>query len=359
MILKSILLAASLVVSGASFAKQVATQGPGGAPGSAGEPYQGMSSIAPIGVRMDKALDVPEAAKGPAIDPAKGYRVEKLGRDLYMVTDNVYQAMVMVHAAGVIVVDAPPSLAAYIPKAIAEVTDKKVTHLVYSHSHADHIGAAKSLNSPVIIAHEETKRLLDRAKDPNRPSPTSTFADRSTLKVGGQVLELSYHGNGHEPGNIFIYAPEQKVLMVVDVIFPGWMPWRRLALAQDVPGYFAQVEKIKSIDFQFLVSGHVARVGTKADVKVQSEFLDDLKAAAGQALKTTEPGKFLNPQDAGNPWAYYDNYIDRVAVQCVNTLSGKWANRLAAFDVFIWDLLRDGAEPAHRLMRRPGKPCPT
>lgn len=336
MLLKSILLAASLIASGAAFAQQASSHAPS-APGSAGEPYPGMSSIAPIGVRMDKAFDVPAASKGPPIDAAKGYRVEKLGRDLYMVTDNVYQAMILVHAAGVIVVDAPPSLAAFLPKAVAEVTDKRITHLVYSHAHSDHIGAAKALNSPVIVAHEETKKLLDRAKDPNRPSPTLTFVDHFTLKAGGQVLELSYHGNGHEPGNIFIYAPEQKVLMVVDVIFPGWMPWRRLALAQDIPGYFAQVEMIKSIDFRFLVSGHVARVGTKADVKMQSEFLEDLKAAAGQALKTTEPGKFLNPQDSGNPWAYYDNYIDRVALQCVNTLSGKWSDKLAAFDIYIWD----------------------
>jgi hypothetical protein len=54
--------------------------------------------------------------------------------------------------------------------------------------------------------------------------PTVTFSDKYTVRVGKQVLELSYHGNAHEPGNIFIYAPAQRVLMVVDVAFPGWMP---------------------------------------------------------------------------------------------------------------------------------------
>jgi glyoxylase-like metal-dependent hydrolase (beta-lactamase superfamily II) len=221
---------------------------------------------------------------------------------------------------------------------VAEVTDRRITHLVYSHSHADHIGGAKSLGGkPVIIAHAETHRLLERARDPNRPLPTKTFTERYTLKAGSQTLELSYHGNGHEPGNIFIYAPEQKTLMVVDVVFPGWMPFRRLALAQDVPGYFAQVERIKAIDFTTLVSGHVARTGTREDVELQSAFMGDLKAAAGKALQTTKPGEELNPLDAGNPWAYFDNYIDRVALQCVNALTPKWSGRLAAFDVFVWD----------------------
>lgn len=306
--------------------------------GCAGASYASMPEIMPIGPRTAKYLDIPDEAKGPAIDPAKGYRLQTLGRGLYMVTENVYQSMFMVYEKGVVVIDVPPSLAPFLPKAIAEVTDKPITHVIYSHAHADHIGGAQSLGGhPVIIAHAETKKLLQRAHDENRPLPTVTFTDRYTLKLGSQTLELSYHGNGHEPGNIFIYAPEQKTLMVVDVIFPGWMPFRRLALAQDVPGYFAQVEAIKSVDFTTLVSGHVARTGTKADVELQSEFITDLKGAAGKALQTTKPGEELNPLDQGNPWAYFDNYIDRVALQCVNALTPKWSSKLAAFDVFIWD----------------------
>lgn len=302
------------------------------------EPYLHMPEFAPIGVRTAKYLDIPDAAKGPAIDPAKGYRIQQLGRGLYMVTDNIYQAMFMVYDKGVAVVDAPPTIAAFIPKAIAEVTDKPITHLIYSHSHADHIGGAKSLGGrPVIIAHTETKKLLERDNDPNRPLPTKTFNSSYTLRLGDQKLELSYHGNGHEPGNIFINAPEQKALMAVDLAFPGWMPWRRLAVAQDIPGYIAQVELIKSMDFETLVGGHVARTGSKADVELQSQFLTDLKAAAGQGLQTTKPGEEFNPLDGGNPWAYFDNYIDRVALQCVNTLTPKWKDKLAAFDVFIWD----------------------
>jgi len=29
-------------------------------------------------------------------------------------------------------------------------------------------------------------------------------------------------------------------------------------------------------------------------------------------------------------------YIDRVAGQCVNTLTPKWSNKLSGFDVYIW-----------------------
>jgi len=310
----------------------------GSHPGAPGVPYGNMSAIAPIGVGIDKYFDVPESAKGPAIDPAKGYRTEKLGDGVYMISEGVNQSMFMVYEDGVVVIDAPPTYAARIPKAIAEVTDKPITHLVYSHAHSDHIGGAKALGGrPIIIAHVETNRRLARQNDPNRPLATVTFDDTYRLSVGSQVLELSYHGNAHLPGNIFIYAPKQRVLMVVDLIFPGWMPWRRLADAQDVPAYFEQVKKISDWDFHTLIGGHVARTGTRADVATQLAFMEDLSAAADRALKQTKPGEGLNPADRPNPWALYDHYIDRVALDCVNQLTRKWSSKLAAFDVFIWD----------------------
>jgi glyoxylase-like metal-dependent hydrolase (beta-lactamase superfamily II) len=308
------------------------------APSSVESTNTRIAPIAGIGQKIDKYLDIPESAIGPPVDAKKGFRLEVLGHGLYMITDNIYQSMFLVYDSGVVVVDAPPSYASRIPLAIAEVTDKPVTHIVYSHAHIDHIGGAKALGStPIVIAHEETSRLLSRASDPNRPMPTVTFTDRYTLRAGSQVLELSYHGNGHEPGNIFILAPAQRVLMVVDVVFPGWMPWRRFALAQDVPGYFAQVESIRKLDWDVFVGGHVARTGTHADVDIQAEFNRDVKEAASKALASTALGVGLNDADKGNPWAVFDDFIDRVAAQCVNALTPKWSDKLAAFDVYIWD----------------------
>lgn len=308
------------------------------APGAGGSPYENMPTIAAIGERTGKYLDVPEAAKGPPIDPTKGYRLQDLGRGLYMITDNAYQSMFLVYELGVVVVDAPPSYAAHIRQAIGEVTTKPITHLIYSHSHIDHIGGAAELGGhPIIIAQEETRRLLERAADPSRPLPTVTFKTQYQLKVGSQTLELSYHGVAHEPGNIFIYAPAQKALMVVDIISPGWMPFRRFSVAQDIPGFFAQAAEIDALPWVTLVGGHVARTGTHADVRQQLEFMTDVKTAVAEALKVTKPGEQLNPLDAANPWAVADNYIDRVVLQCVNSLQSKWSSRLGGYDAFVWD----------------------
>jgi glyoxylase-like metal-dependent hydrolase (beta-lactamase superfamily II) len=165
--------AASLVViAGMRWTAVAVAERNGVRPGTSSVRYANMPAIAPIGVRADKYLEVPAFAKGPAIDRAKGYRTQKLGDALYMITDGAYQSMFMTYEDGVVVVDAPPSYALQIPKAIAEVTAKPITHLVYSHAHIDHIGGAKSLGGqPVIVAHSETNRLLTRDSDRSQSSP--------------------------------------------------------------------------------------------------------------------------------------------------------------------------------------------
>ncbi len=76
---------------------------------AAAVPYENMPEIAPPGVRIGKHIDVPDSAKGPAVDPAKGYRLQRLGRNLYMVTENAYQSMFLVHESGVVVVARRPA----------------------------------------------------------------------------------------------------------------------------------------------------------------------------------------------------------------------------------------------------------
>ena len=84
-------------------------------------------------------------------------------------------------------------------------------------------------------------------------------------------------------------------------------PWRRFAVAQDTPAYFAQVKEINAMNFDTLVGGHVTRTGTPADVAMQLSFIEDLKTAAATALKTTVPGEGLALADrSGNPWAVFD-----------------------------------------------------
>ncbi len=293
---------------------------------------------APHPEKMKSAISIPDAARGPAIDFSKGYLVEEIKDGLYWITDGAYQAMFLTTGQGVIAVDAPPSIGENYLKAISEVTDEPITHVIYSHTHRDHIGAASLFpDDAIIIAHEETVTQLEQRNDPNRPLPTVTFADKYTLEVGNQKLELEYHGPAHEPGNIFIYAPQQKVLMLVDVVFPGWTPFKDLAMAEDVPYFIAAHDKILEYDFETYIGGHLTRLGTPEDVQIQKEYFQDIQTNA--ALANQQVDFMAIAQEVGfeNIWLIFQIYADTITQQCTDATVPDWIDRLGAVDLFTYD----------------------
>ncbi len=288
-------------------------------------------------------VQIPNAAKGPAI-PAKGYLVQEIRDHLYWVTDGSYNAMFLVTDKGVVAVDAPPSIGKNYLKAIAEVTDKPVTYVIYSHAHIDHIGAAGIFpKNTTFIAQQETAAELQRAKSVARnasmvPSiPTVTFSKNYTLQIGNQTLKLDYYGVNHLPGNIFIYAPKQKVLMLVDIIFPGWIPFPYLAIAKDTAGFIkAHDIALNNYDFDTIVAGHLTRLGTREDAEIQREFVSDLEKAAANANQNVSFSDIANQIGSfDNPWLIFSRYIDVINKQCVDEMLPKWQSRLGGAEIFM------------------------
>ena len=164
---------------------------------------------------------IPRPALGEALND-QGYYVGQVERNLYWVTDGVYQSAFLTTSDGVVLFDAPPSIGGNLRRAVDEVAaangvSNRVTHLVYSHHHADHGAAASLFGGDVVrVGHEETRRLLLlRDADPARPVPEVTFTDTYTLEVGGERAELAWHGPNHSPDNIYIHFPDHDTLMFV------------------------------------------------------------------------------------------------------------------------------------------------
>jgi glyoxylase-like metal-dependent hydrolase (beta-lactamase superfamily II) len=285
---------------------------------------------------------VPDNARGPAI-PEKGYVVESLGGGLYFLSNGAYNTMFMVTEGGVIVVDAPPVIGDKYLQAISEVSDKPVRYFVYSHAHKDHVGAANIFpDNTTYIAQEETAKLLRQANDSNRPLPNITFTDRFEIRVGNEpVLELAYHGVNHEAGNIYIYAPKQKALMFVDVVYPGWVPFDRLGGSENVTGFMATPGEITAnYKVDKFIGGHLTRIGTMKDIVTQKEFISDLKATAQQVLRNVSFGdiaKAVGPTNPGNPWAITNSYLEVMTKQCTMQLADKWKDRLGGVDIYLDD----------------------
>lgn len=273
---------------------------------------------------------VPPAAKGPA----SGYLVEEIADRVYWLTDGLYQMIFVTTAEGVVAVDAPPTIGRNISRAIATVTSSPVTHAIYSHHHADHTGAMTLYQGARFYAQTEVAGLLRQANDPNRPLPDVTFDRHLTVQAGQDILDLAYHGPNHSPGNIFINLPAQRVLMLVDVVFPGWVPFAYLAESQNIPGWLEAPAQALSYPFDTYVGGHLTRLGTRDDVIIQQEYVAEHKAQAANAIATFDPASVYQSVDPANPWAVFRAYLDGVAAQAASAVVPNWTGRLGGADVY-------------------------
>ena len=246
--------------------------------------------------------------------------------------------MFLTTGEGVILVDAPPTLGPNLTAAIAE-RDRRAGHPRRLQPPPRRPHRRRRLSSPAPPSSPTRRRwsCSTRRDDPNRPLPTVTFADTYTLTVGSQTLQLDYHGNNHEPGNIFIYAPDQKVLMVVDIVFPGWVPFADLAIAEDVPGFVAAHDQILAYDFDTFVGGHLTRLGTREDVETARAYVMDVQANAARRCRRST--SWPSPRVTGfeQPVAALRRLPRRGRRRPARTRPlATWAGQLGGADVFTF-----------------------
>lgn len=281
---------------------------------------------------------IPKSALGPALNE-QGYYVGQVERNLYWVTEGTYQAAFLSTRDGVVLLDAPPAIGNNLRRAVDEIAaangvSNKITHLIYSHHHADHIGASSLFDKNVIrIGHEETRRLLLRDHDPARPVPDEIFQDRRTLAIGGERIELAWHGSNHTPDNIFIHLPDHDTLMLIDIVNVRWAPFGIVNLSEDIPGYIEAPATALGYPWTHFIGGHLGRLGTRDDVILHQRYMADIVANVKAAITQVDFAPYLQKY-GDNAWAAVKGYLDEVTDRAAAPVIAKYTGVLAAADVY-------------------------
>ncbi len=115
------------------------------------------------------------------------------------------------------VIDAPHSV-----DGILEVVgDRRVTAIVCTHAHDDHVRVAPALREAVtapILLHP-AERPLWELTHPDRLWDVD-LSDGLTIPVAGSSLTV-LHTPGHSPGSVCLLAPDLGCVFTGDTLFPA------------------------------------------------------------------------------------------------------------------------------------------
>jgi glyoxylase-like metal-dependent hydrolase (beta-lactamase superfamily II) len=275
-------------------------------------------------------------------DPKLGYAVKNVGGGVYVLSDNGWQSAFLVTDDGVIVFDAPASFGKNIPSAVANVTDKPIKMLVYSHAHKDHIGgsaAFKNIKGLQIVALDTVSAFLNEMNDPNRLVPNVTFTSTKIIKLGGKTVELNRHDYHSNEGDLFIYVPQAKFLMAIDCVTPGYAPFSGFDITTNFHEYLKVFDQLLAYNFDTFVGGHLTSIGGRQDVEMTKEFTMDVYSTVKRVHNTMDQPAVVSEAaksvGTDNEFLLFKVLLDKATIDSIKELQPRWINRLAGVDVWL------------------------
>jgi glyoxylase-like metal-dependent hydrolase (beta-lactamase superfamily II) len=225
--------------------------------------------------------------RGPAGPPVLD--IVKVKDNLWMITGNGGNTAVFQTANGLVLVDTKnPGGGQLILDKIKTVTNKPITTIINTHTHADHTGGNEFFGTSVeFVAHENTKANMEKMDnfkgDKSVFLPKKTFKDKLTLGSGKDEIDLFYFGPAHTSGDAFVIFKELRVAHVGDTFAGKGTPLIDGNNGGSGVEYGKTMAKaaagIKNVDW--LITGH-STLMTPADLKEFADFNNDF-TAWGQA----------------------------------------------------------------------------
>ena len=159
-----------------------------------------------------------------------------------------------------------------------------VTGILITHAHIDHCGAvaalAQALSVPVYGPHQDDAKAIEALELQGECLNIPWSGEFQTQFVReGQVLELLpghpisvQHTPGHSRGSVCYYCPDQKLMLVGDLLVHGGI-WTRKQPGMDRAQLMASLTRLKTLpDDTKLLFGH-GPDSTLGEEKEQNSYL--------------------------------------------------------------------------------------
>ncbi|WP_281300713.1 MULTISPECIES: MBL fold metallo-hydrolase [unclassified Iodidimonas] len=203
--------------------------------------------------------------------------IVEIARGLWRTRQNRHHGLVIEGQKGLLVFDSiDQGFAGWLKSQLGQMSDKPISHVVYSHNHADHVSGGEMLEADGVryISHELARDSQVRSRLKTRYADT-TFHEGLEIDLGDRRVELRYHGPNDGRGSISLRVPDQALLSVVDWVLVDRMPFMDLARYQ-IDGMVHSTEQVLDMDWELIAPGH-AGMGGKAEVRNYLAYITQLR----------------------------------------------------------------------------------
>lgn len=228
--------------------------------------------------------------------------------DVYRFQNNFHYGLVVITDDGVVVADPINAGAAtWLKTELATLTDKPITHLIYSHSHGDHAsGGAVLAKGAAVLTHANAPSAIDGVV------PTIRFDDDHSFQIGDKTIELKWLGPGHGTDLIAVVVRPENVAFITDAASPKRLPWRDMGGA-NIDDWITQIKTIESLDFDIFAPAH-GSIGVKADAQDARIYMEKLRAQVLTGLKAGKSVDALTSEITMDDYKDWSNYGDWLAL---------------------------------------------
>jgi glyoxylase-like metal-dependent hydrolase (beta-lactamase superfamily II) len=157
----------------------------------------------------------------PISDPAYAFA------GVYVLSNGGANALAVATAGGVVLVDAKlPGWAPAVLDTLQQVTDDPIVGIINTNADEDHAGANGEYTGKFeVLMHENASaRFLKRAGTGAASPAVKTFADRTSLTVGGTQIQMYHFGRGHTDGDAIVVLPHARLAFVGDLFAEKSVP---------------------------------------------------------------------------------------------------------------------------------------
>lgn len=244
------------------------------------------------------------------------------------VTGEIYQLLnvpggnviALLGEEGVLVVDSgtnPPD-GPNIESAIKEKGSATIKYLVLTHWHGDHVGGNEYLagKGTIIVAHKNLANTLKsevdmkffgrkREPSPKGAWPTLTFAEKVTLHLNGEIINVFHIKPGHTDGDGIVLFKNANLIHLGDLFFNGLYPYIGVSSGGSVTGMIDVLTEVLSMidDNTIVVPGH----GPRTDKAGLKTYVEMLRTIRDRVKPMIDAGKSLEDVQAAKPTAEFDD----------------------------------------------------